>query len=244
MTEQFHFNSVHLLNKQIKDELMVVHPTQPISSSTGQMIRQKIRLHETVFPSCELSDTAINAYLERWLLLMRYHHILLVFNDDQDSARARYDFITSVIFDMVLPPHPPEMQFCFVYDSIADRGLVENPDQLMRLVLEPILNKDKISRFHCIHKRIRLNTFDNLSEPELHYLIGRYQQRYDSISSISVTLSDKKLVNNRILFFGRHETGYCLDTYCNIIRGKWEIELLHENHDWRVVNIQIEGVEF
>ena len=175
---------------------------------------------------------------------MKYHHIHLVFNDGQDNSRARYDFITSVIFDMVLPPHPPGMHFCFVYDSIADRGLIENPDQLMRLVLEPILNKEKVDKFHCIHKRIRLNAFDNLSEPEFHYLIGRYQQRYDSISSLSVTCSDKKLVNNRVLFYGKHETGYCFDTYCKIIRGTWEIVLLHEDDAWRVVNIQIEGVEF
>lgn len=244
MKELFHFNSVHLLNKQIKDELMLNQPAQPISLSTGQTIRQKIRLQETILPSIELSDNVINAHLERWLLLLRYHHIHLVFNEGQDNSRARYDFIASVIFDMVLPPHPPGMHFCFIYDSIADRSLIENPDQLMRLVLEPILNKEKVEKFHCIHKRIRLNAFDNLSEPELHYLIGRYQQRYESISSLSVTFSDKKLVNNRVLFSGRHETGYCLDTCCKIIRGTWEIELLHEDDVWRVVNIQIEGVEF
>lgn len=244
MAAQFQFNSVHQLNDQIKDELMLVHTSQPISLSTGQTIRQKIGLQEIILPSSELSDSAINAHLERWLLLMPYHRILLVINDGQDNPRARYDFIIAVIFDMMLPPHPPGMHFCFVYDSIADNSLVEKPDQIMRMVLEPILNKDKISRFFCIHKRVRLNAFDNLSEPELHYLIGRYQQRYDSISSLSVTFSDKKLINNRVLLHGRHETGYCHESYCNIIRGKWEIELLHEDFEWRVVNIQIEGVEF
>ncbi len=244
MLKDFHFNSVDLLNKQIKDELMSVPPIQPISSTLGQTIREKIRLYEKIHPSAELSDAAVDALLDRWLLAMRYHHILLVFNDAQDSARARYDFITSVIFDMVLPPHPPEMHFCFVYESIADRSLVEDPDQLMRFVLEPILNKEKISRFHGIHKRVRLNTFDNLSEPELHYLISRYQERYNSIASLSVSFAEKKLVNNRVMFRGRHETGYCLDTHCKIIRGEWEIQLLFEHHEWRVVSIQIEGVEF
>ena len=244
MTDQFHFNSVQQSNHQIKDQLTMVPPAQTVSQITGQTIRQKIGLIETILPSSAMTDTAINAHLERWLLLMRCHRILLVFNDDKDSARSRYNFITSVIFEMMLPPHPPEMQFCFVYDSLVDKGLVENPDQIMHFVLGPILNKDAVDRFQFIHKRVRLNSFDNLSEPELHYLVDRYQQRYDSISSISVTLSDKKLVNNRFLFYGRHETGYCHENHCDIIRGNWAIELFNEKDGWRVVNIQIEGVEF
>ena len=244
MSNHYQFNSVHQLNSQIKDELLYFRPSQSNPSTIGPTISEKIRLQEKIHPSSELSDAEINALLERWVLAMRYHRILLVFSDKQDSARARYDFISTTILNMRLPPHPPEMHFCFVYDSIKDSNLLEEPEPLMRSVLEPILNKDKISRFQYFNKRVKLNTFDNLSEPELHYLIGRYQQRYSSISSLSVTFLEKKLVNNRIVFRGRHETGYCFDSYCHIVRGHWELELLHERSEWKVVSIQIEGVEF
>ena len=244
MSNYFQFNSINRLNDQIKDELMLSHPSRTIQLSVGQTIKKKICFHEEIYPSNELSDSEINGLLERWMIAMRYHRILLVFNDAEESRRARYDFISTVILEMELPPHPPEMHFCFVYDSVADNLLAGSPDQLMQSVLAPILNKEKITHFQFINKRVKLNTFDNLSEPELHYLIGRYQQRYTSISSLSVSFVDKKLVNNRVLFRGRHETGYCFDSHCQIVRGLWELELAYYNEAWKVVSIQIEGVEF
>ena len=244
MSNYFQFNSINRLNDQIKDELMLTHPSRAIPLSVGQTIKKKICFHEKIYPSNELSDSEINSLLERWMIAMRYHRILLVFNDAEESRRACYDFIATVILEMELPPHPPEMHFCFVYDSIADNMLAGSPDKLMQSVLTPILNKEKITHFQFINKRVKLNAFDNLSEPELHYLIGRYQQRYTSISSLAVSFVDKKLVNNRVLFRGRHETGYCFDSHCQIIRGFWEIELAYCNEAWKVVSIQIEGVEF
>ena len=244
MSNYFQSNSINRLNDQIKDELMLTHPSRAIPLSVGQTIKKKICFHEKIYPSNELSDSEISNLLERWMIAMRYHRILLVFNDAEESRRARYDFIATVILEMELPPHPPEMHFCFVYDSIADNMLAGSPDQLMQSVLTPILNKEKITHFQFINKRVKLNAFDNLSEPELHYLIGRYQQRYTSISSLAVSFVDKKLVNNRVLFRGRHETGYCFDSHCQIIRGLWEIELAYCNEAWKVVSIQIEGVEF
>ena len=244
MSDYSQFNSINRLNDQIKDELMFSHSSRPIPLAIGQTIKKKICFHEKIYPSTELSDAEISNLLDRWMIAMRYHRILLVFNDSEESRRARYDFISSVILEMELPPHPPEMYFSFVYDNIPDNTLPGSPDQLMRSILVPILNKERIAHFQFINKRVKLNTFDNLSEPELHYLIGRYQQRYTSISSLSVSFDDKKLVNNRVLFRGRHETGYCFDSHCQIVRGLWELELAYYNEAWKVVSIQIEGVEF
>jgi hypothetical protein len=115
---------------------------------------------------------------------------------------------------------------------------------LTAAILEPILGKERISRFPSLNSRVRLNGLDNLSEPELHYVIGQYQEKYDSISNISITLVDRRLMDRRILIVGRHETGYCFKDHCRIVRGDWQLDLIHQRGAWVVVNIQIEGVEF
>lgn len=130
------------------------------------------------------------------------------------------------------------------FDNIPDAYLSGDAYLLTAAILEPILGKARTSRFPSLNSRVRLNEFDNLSEPELHYIIGRYQNKYDSISNISITLVDRKLVDRRILINGRHETGYCFKEHCTIVRGDWQLDLVHQRGAWVVVNIQVEGVDF
>jgi hypothetical protein len=130
------------------------------------------------------------------------------------------------------------------FDNISDAYLSGDAYLLTTAILEPILGKGRTTRFPSLNSRIRLNEFDNLSEPELHYIIGQYQNKYDSISNISITLVDRKQEDRRILIQGRHETGYCFKDHCTIVRGDWHLDLVHHRGAWVVVNIQVEGVDF
>lgn len=95
-----------------------------------------------------------------------------------------------------------------------------------------------------MQRSIRLNGFQNLSEPELQYLISRYQSRYASISNISISFSERSFSGDRYVLRGRHETGYGHAYHCSIVRGCWEIEFCGKPFAWEVSSIQIEGVEF
>ena len=208
------------------------------------LVRDKIKFDEVIVPANELTDDEVNMLLDRWLLTLRYHRIILLFNDNATDKRERYQFISEVFLNMQLPTHPPEMQFCFVYDKMGDAEEMKSPESIVNTVLEPLLNKERIQEFSFINKRVRLNDFDNLSEPELHYVVERYQQRFEKIVSRSVKLDSKKLLNNRLIFRGSHETGYCFENHCKIASGSWQLELIPSDGSWRVVDIQIEGVEF
>lgn len=140
---------------------------------------------------------------------------------------------------------PTARQSTFIdFDNIPDAYHSGDAYLLTAAILEPILGKGRTTRFPSLNSRIRLNEFDNLSEPELHYIIGRYQEQYDSISNISITLVDRKFVDRRILIHGRHETGYCFNDHCRIVRGDWQLDLIHQRGAWVVVNIQVGGLDF
>lgn len=211
---------------------------------TFTQIREKILFFEEILPHEQLTDQQVTSYLERWLILMRYHKVILLFNDNATDCRERYQFITEEFLKMELPPHPPEMQFCFIYDKIKSPKPAQTSESLIDRILTPLLNTDKIQDFNSLNKRIRLNDFDNLSEPELHYVVGRYQQKFEKIINHSYQIESKKLINNRLIFKGKHQTGFCYQNHSNIIRGDWQIELIPFEGRWIAVDIQIEGVEF
>ena len=110
--------------------------------------------------------------------------------------------------------------------------------------LQKILNKQDLESMHFLGNRVRLNKFNNLSEPELHYLIGRYQKKYDSLSSISISVDEKRLRKNRLIMTGNHETGCCFEHHCEIIRGNWQMELYNQEGEWLVVSVDVAGIDF
>jgi hypothetical protein len=118
------------------------------------------------------------------------------------------------------------------------------PENLAKTFLQKILNKQHLDSIQFLGNRLRLNKFNNLSEPELHYLIGRYQKRYDSLSSIAISVEEKRLRKNRLTMKGSHETGCCFEHHCEIIRGKWQMELYSQEGEWLVVSVDVEGVDF
>ncbi len=111
-------------------------------------------------------------------------------------------------------------------------------------ILEPILRKKKMQRLPVLFTRVRLNEFQNLSEPEFHYLITRYHARFASICNISISFIEMLVESDRVLLKGRHETGYGYRDFCRIVRGNWEIEFHGGPCAWTVASIQIGGVEF
>jgi hypothetical protein len=252
-----HHNNYAQLNDQIKSDLLAsqrfLNDIEKASSEvhysgsykpSNIMIRDKIHFFEVIQPHVDLTDHEISSTLERWLVMMRYYKIILLFNDNSTDIRERYQFITEEFLAMELPSHPPEMQFCFIYDKIKPQKAEQSAEQLVNCILQPLLNTASKGDFHYLSKRVRLNDFDNLSEPELHYVVDRYQQRFEKIINRSFVLNSKKLVGNRLVYKGKHQTGFCFQDYCNIIRGSWQIELTPSDGKWFVVDIQIEGIEF
>jgi len=245
------------LNEQIKHDLLVsqrLSNTAPIAHNECSkdgcyrpsfiQIKDKINFFEEIYPHEELTDQQVISCLERWLICLRYHRIILLFNDNETDVRLRYQFIVNEFLKMELPPHPPEMQFCFIYDKIKTGKYCQTSELLIDQILPPFLNTDKIGDLYNLNKRVRLNEFDNLSEPELYYVVDRYQQKFEKIINHSYQIDSKKLVNNRLVFRGRHQTGFCFQNHCNIVKGYWQIELIPSEGSWIAVDIQIEGVEF
>lgn len=118
------------------------------------------------------------------------------------------------------------------------------PESLAKTLLESILSKQALEPVQFLGNRVRLNNFNNLSEPELHYLIGQYQKKYISLSSLTFTVKDKRFRNNRLTMRGSHETGCCFEHHCEIIKGNWRMELRQQEGEWLVVSIDVEGVDF
>lgn len=121
---------------------------------------------------------------------------------------------------------------------------LSDPEILATNFLQKIMNKQDLESMQFLGNRVRLNKFNNLSEPELHYLIGRYQKRHDSLSSISISVDEKRLRKNRLTMSGQHETGCCFERHCEIIRGSWQMELFNQEGEWLVVSLDVEGIDF
>lgn len=132
----------------------------------------------------------------------------------------------------------PQIVLVYNDDPMAD------PETLATHFLQKILNKQHLESMLFLGNRVRLNKFNNLSEPELHYLIGRYQKKYDSLSSIFISVDEKRLRKNRLTMKGNHQTGCCFAHHCEIIRGNWQMELYHQEGEWLVVSVDVEGIDF
>jgi hypothetical protein len=207
-------------------------------------IRDKIKLFETIRPQEDLSDIEVYDHVARWSVQLRYNRILLIFNDSMTNIRDRYRYLTEVFFDIQLPSHPEEMQFCFIYDRVGAETDVSKDDEKMCKLIEAVLNKGHDSDFTQLNRRVRLNNFTNLSEPEFHYVIDRYHKKAQKTVCRSIEVHTKKIIQDRLVFQGMHEVANCYPDQCDMVKGDWRVELVSLDGHWRVVDIQVEGVEF
>lgn len=207
-------------------------------------VRDKIGMADIPSEAQYLSDQDIEEAVSKWIDLFRMHRILLSFNEDEIDYKRRYVFIRNVFLDMQLPAHPPEMYFCFLYDHYRQDVFPEEPESLVGALLDGILGGERQMNMSNIHKRIKLNHFHNLSEPEFLYVLDCHQRKYASISGISLMHEEKILVGNRLVLKGSHTTGFCQKDHCTIHQGKWKVELLRNEGIWLVSGIFIEGIEF
>jgi hypothetical protein len=207
-------------------------------------VREKIGFYGLLIPEYNLPDERLHETLEQWQQLLAKNQIIVLFTEYPVDRRARYRFLSEVFFDMLLPVHPYDMQFCFVYDYTASLPLDGDHQQLAKAIVQSVLNDKRIDIIHHLSKRVRLNMFDNLSEPELYYVVNRYKQRCVNIINKSVSVLTKKAQGYRLVFYGNHETYCCFHDHCKIIKGNWQLEMLSQNGSWLVVDMQIEGIDF
>lgn len=207
-------------------------------------VRDKINLVEKPPESILISLESIQKAVIFWIDLFAEYHILPSFNEQELDYKRRYDFIRNVFLDMQLPSHPPELYFCFIYDQCTQELYPEEPENLVYRLIEGILGGEMGGCHTLFNKRVKLNHFNNLSEPKLRYVLERHQKRYASIASISLMHQEKKLLGSRLVLEGLHATGLCKEDHCQIQRGKWKVEMLRKENKWLVSGIYIEGLEF
>jgi hypothetical protein len=207
-------------------------------------VREKIGLDELIIAENNLSDVEIVTLLERWDALLRHHHIILIFTENLIDHRRRYRFLSESFFDMHLPVHPIEMQFCFMYDFAEASNSELLSDQTVKGIIQSLLNHEYVESIKQLNKRVRLNAFENLSEPEFYYIINQHKNHSNHIINRNISVLSNKIHNNRLIYRGTHETNFCFDDHCTISKGNWRLEMLAEQGAWKVVDIQVEGVNF
>ena len=207
-------------------------------------VREKISLDELITAENKLSDSEIVAVLERWDALLRQHHVMILFTENPIDHRRRYRFLSESFFDMQLPVHPIEMQFCFIYDFAESSASKCLSNQTIRTIIQAILDNEHVESIEQLNKRVRLNAFENLSEPEFYYIVNKHKQRSNHIINRNISILSNKIIGNRLIYRGTHETDFCFDDHCAITKGSWQLEFVPENGTWQVVDIQVEGVNF
>lgn len=136
------------------------------------------------------------------------------------------------------------MHFWFQYDGISEDHLTREPEENARAILTGLLNRAAADQRENFNRRIRLNGVNNLSEPEFHYLVKRYKERFHTISGVTLAFEKKQFDSGRLKISGRHETQYCYGGCCRNVTGKWELQFVKQEGEWKVVSIDIGGVDF
>lgn len=221
-----------------------IETNQKADHSLFISVKEKIGFSELIIPEYNLSDELLQATMEKWLGLLTVNQIILVFTETPPDLRSRYRFLSEVFFDMKLPRHPNDMQFCFVYDHAESNLIGTDNTYIAKATIESVLSATQIKTIQFLNKRVRLNVIENLSEPELYYMVNQYKQRCEKIINKFVSVSSKRIVENRLIFIGHHETYCCFQDHCSIIRGNWQLDMIPENGSWHVINIQISGIDF
>jgi len=207
-------------------------------------VSEKINLDELILVEHNLSDTEVLNTLERWDAMLKQHSILVIFTENNIDYRRRYRFLSEVFFKMLLPVHPIDMQFCFLYDTDESAHNEYLSQQNVNGIIRALLNHEHVESIEQLNKRVRLNNIDNLSEPELYYVVNLHKQRCNQIFNRTISVLTNKIRGNRLIYDGIHETDFCFDDYCVISKGRWHLEMITDQGAWKVVDIQVEGVDF
>jgi len=207
-----------------------------------QRIREKIDFKESLTDITQLSDQEVQLIVDRWINLLAAHGIMLAFHETDPDPRKRYVFIYHVFMDILLPPHGADMIFCFMYDGFSDAWLMKEPESIARSILENLINK-KTPLPRGLNKRVRMNRLNNLTEPEFHYLVSKYKQRFTTIHGIAIEFTERWFEMGRLIMTGKHKTRYCHQLGCRNISGEWQIEMTRIDGNWKVISIDIEGIE-
>lgn len=205
-------------------------------------IREKIGFQEVLKDTALLSEVEVQETIDRWIALLAQHGIMLSFHETDPDPRKRYVFIYHVFMDILLPPHAADMIFCFMYDGLSDAWLMKEPENIARSILENLINK-KTPVPRGLNRRVRMNRLNNLTEPEFHYLVGQYKQRYTTIHGIAIDFGERWFEMGRLILTGTHKTRYCQPLGCRNISGEWQIEMSRIEGCWKVTSIDIEGIE-
>lgn len=209
--------------------------------SKGIIVKDKINLQELILPSSSLSDQEIESSLNRWTILLHQHQIHVVFHQDPLCIRDQYDFMANEFMQMLLPPHPAGLQFCFVYDRVAPHPSIDDANQLVQQLLEDIFRKQKIEEINTTAQLMHFNEYENLSEPEFRYLIKNSEERKPAISQCNIVFRNKKMENNALVLAGRYQLGYAHPHFCQIEQGGWEASLKKMTGKWVVEALFIDG---
>jgi hypothetical protein len=135
------------------------------------------------------------------------------------------------------------MQFCFVYDRTGSIKTEARLDEIVRKIITAILSRARIDNLHGVNKRVRFNEYENLSEPELYYVVNDYKQKCCQIINKSISVLTSMIRSNRLIYKGTHETYFCFHDLCRITKGYWQIELMPIEGIWLAVDIQVEGID-
>lgn len=206
-------------------------------------IREKIDFREPQADIELLTDKEVHEIVDKWIHLLAAHGVMLSFHETDPDPRKRYVFIYHVFLDIFLPPHAEDMVFCFMYDGASDAWLMKEPESIARSILENLINK-KTPIPKVLNRRVRMNTLNNLTEPEFHYLINQYKQKYTTIHGIAITFAEHWFEMGRLVMTGRHKTRYCQPVGCRNVSGDWQIEMTRVDGHWKVISIDIEGIDF
>lgn len=205
-------------------------------------IREKIGFQESLVDLTSLTDQEVLAIVDRWINCFAQNGIMLSFHDTDQDPRKRYVFIYHVFLDIMLPPHTADMVFCFMYDGASDAWLMKEPETIARSILENLINK-KTPIPRVLNRRVRMNTLNNLTEPEFHYLVSQYKQKYTTIHGIAISFAESWFEMGRLVMTGQHKTRYCQPFGCRNVSGDWQIEMTRVDGSWKVISIDIEGIE-
>ena len=205
------------------------------------LVKDKINLHETILPSSVLTTEEMHQQLNRWTELLHQHRIHVVFHQDPMNIREQYDYLANDFLFMELPPHPNEMQFCFVYERVEENTLSSDVDPVIEKVLEDILKSRPLKHPNYLDRLIHFNEYENLSEPEFTYLINNTPPNDKEICQCSIFFDHKKITDNALVASGKFQLGYVHQQHCEIRQGGWSIRLKKSCGNWLVKAVFIDG---
>lgn len=118
------------------------------------------------------------------------------------------------------------------------------PEHMIRQLLTAFYDRSVPKIYPLLGSPFRLNDFNNLSEPELQYLVQRHRQRFGEVECKSVSFQSSHFQHGYYIMKGWHVSGCSRDDRTDIIRGEWMLELRQDGGEWRVVGLDLGGVEF